>query len=35
MPAFFTSIQNEIDGLLKDAKKEVTKQYTILSRMFK
>ena len=34
MPAFFTSMQNEIDRLLKDAKEEVTKQYTIISRMF-
>ena len=29
MPAFFTSMQNEIDRLLKDAKEEVTKQYII------
>ena len=34
MPAFLTSMQNEIDRLLKDAKEEVTKQYTIISRMF-
>ena len=36
MPAFFTSIQSEIDRLLylKGAKKEATKQYTIASRMF-
>ena len=34
MPAFFTSMQSEIDRLLKGAKKEVTKQYTIASRMF-
>ena len=29
MPAFFTSMQNEIDRLLKDAKEEVTKQYIL------
>ena len=29
MPAFFTSMQNEIDRLLKDAKGEVTKQYIL------
>ena len=34
MPAFFTSMQNEIDRLLKDVKEEVTKQYTTISRMF-
>ena len=34
MPAFFTSMQSEIDRLLKGAKNEVTKQYTIASRMF-
>ena len=34
MPASFTSMQSEIDRLLKGAKKEVTKQYTIASRMF-
>ena len=34
MPAFFTSIQSEIDRLLKGAKKEATKQYTRASRMF-
>ena len=34
MPAFFTSIQSEIERLLKGAKKEATKQYTIASRMF-
>ena len=36
MPAFFTSMQNEIDRLLKDAKEEVLNKtvYTIISRMF-
>ena len=34
MPASFTSMQSEINRLLKGAKKEVTKQYTIASRMF-
>ena len=29
MPAFFTSMQNETDRLLKDAKEEVTKQYIL------